>query len=324
MVVWLVLWFEITTLSKSQVFTPSSLYIETEPTLSGRRRLDCCRKAPPSPSSNQRKFCSESAAHHLILDQPGAKGGQADSEQHSEPSSNTSTYDLRDTVSRQLGQQIPFYKYLNSGAVPKLVGSIGDSLVRDRKQDDQTERVLGSEENSVTNSLSASPNQQLAFVPILTPDLVLIPPSPSDQDLSSSFGVIRLPEGPPSRSPIPPGWSYSDPSSDNSDLSKTFLIPDSISPLQTPSRPEIRVITRNPSVGRSQSAPTSPTCREPQPTGSSALPRRRRSPFLGIAALESFSRQSSGLSLDWDNYASSPTFYRRSAPIPIETNWEYI
>ena len=37
-------WFEISTLSKSQVFTPSSLYIETEPTLSGWRRLDCCRK----------------------------------------------------------------------------------------------------------------------------------------------------------------------------------------------------------------------------------------------------------------------------------------
>ena len=205
----------------------------------------------------------------IILDQPGATGVQADPEQqNSEPSSNNSTYDLRDTVSRQLlGQQIPYYKYLNSGTVPKLVGSIGDSLSSDRKQDTRTERVLGSEENPVTDSLPASPNQQLALVPILTPDLVLTTPSLSDHDLSSSFGVIKLPEGPPSRSPIPPGWSYSDPSSDNSDLSKTFLIPDSISPLQTPSRDEIRVITRNPSVGRSQSAPTSPTCRGPQSAG---------------------------------------------------------
>ena len=221
-----------------------------------------------------------------------------------------------------MGQQIPYYKYLNSGAVPKLVGSVDDRLgTRGRYEDNRTEQVLGSEDNPVTNSVPAAPpNQQLPLVPVTTPDLVLTTPSLSDHDLSSSFGVIRLPEGPPSRSPIPPGWSYSDPSSDNSDLlSKTFIIPDSISPLQTQSRHEIRVITRNPSVGRSQSAPTSPTGRGPQLTGPPVLPRRRRSPFLGITALESFSRQSSGLSLEWDNYSSSPTFYRRAAPIPIVT-----
>ena len=220
-----------------------------------------------------------------------------------------------------MGQQIPYYKYLNSGAVPKHVGSVGGRLsTRGRNQDNQAERVFGSEDIPVTNSVpAASIDQQLLLVPRPIPDLVLTTPSLSDHDLSSSFGVIRLPEGPPSRSPIPPGWSYSDPSSDNSDLSKTFLIPDSISPLQTPSRQEIRVITRNPSVGRSQSAPTSPTGRGPQSAGPPALPRRRRSPFLGITALESFSRQSSGLSLEWDNYASSPTFYRRAAPIPIVT-----
>ena len=221
-------------------------------------------------------------------------------------------------MSRQLGQKIPFYKYLNSGARPKQVGSVGVIHDRsDRSQDIQTERVLGSEELPVTDSLSESPTTQPAFQPILQPSLVVTSPTQSDHDFSSSFGVIKLPEGPPSRSPIPLGWSYSDPSTDNSDLSRTYLIPENLSPLHTPSREEVRVITRNPSVGGSQSAPTSPTSRRSQATDCSGLHSRRRSPFLGISALGALSKQSSGLSLDWDNYASSPTFYRRATPIPV-------
>ena len=79
------------------------------------------------------------------------------------------------------------------------------------------------------------------------------------------------------------------------------------------------MIRRNPSVGRSQSAPASPTGRAPVSVPYSAQPSRRKTPFLGLSALESFSRQGSGLSLDWDNYSSSPTFYRRSLPIPVVT-----
>ena len=257
------------------------------------------------------------SAHIFILDQHQANGGQDKQEQPSEPSSKGSTYNLRDNLSRQLGQQIPYYKYLNSGAVPKQVATIGASLdTCAEKQDILAERVTGSEDIPVITIASASPVQQPALVPILPSLLEICPSTPSEHDLSSSFGVIKLPEGPPTRSPIPPGWSYSEPSSENSDLSRTFLveIPDSISPI---TREETRVITRNPSVGRSQSAPTSPTSRAPQSLPYSAQPSRRRSPFLGISALESFSRQPSGLSLDWDNYASSPTFYRRSHPIPV-------
>ena len=197
----------------------------------------------------------------FILDHPQADGGQDKQEQPSEPSSDVSTYNLRDTLSRQLGQEIPYYKFLNSGAIPKQVATIGASLdTCAKKQDIQTERVTGREDIPVITIASASPVQQPAIVPIL-PSLEYRPPTPSehreysplssDHELSSSFGVINLPEGPPTRSPIPPGWSYSEPSSDNNDLSKTFLldIPDSASPITTPGRRDISVITRNPSEG---------------------------------------------------------------------------
>ena len=144
----------------------------------------------------------EGVHHHFNLDLPGAQGGQANPEQPSEPSSNTSTsYDLRNTVSRQLGQKIPFYKYLNSGAIPKQVKSVEEIPDSDRNQEIQTERVLGSEESPVTDSLSESPTEP----PALLPPVVVTSPLHSDDDLSPSFGVIKLPEGPPSRSPVPLG-----------------------------------------------------------------------------------------------------------------------
>ena len=217
---------------------------------------------------------------------------------------------MRNTTSRQLGQKVPYYKYLNSGAVPKWVETaeeVYDTI--DRIQDICTERGFGSSDVPVTNSISESSTQQPASLP---PTLVVSSPI-EDQDLSSSFGVVKLPEGPLLRSPVPLGWSYSDPSTDNSGLGRTYLLPDSLSPLHTPDREELSVTTRNPSAGASQSAPSSPVARRSK----SGFLSRRRSPFLGNTALEPGSRQSSGLSLDWDNYVSSPTFYRRHGQIPV-------
>ena len=165
--------------------------------------------------------------HYLTLDQHrGAQGGLGDPEQFSETSSNTSTiYALRNTRSRQLGQQIPFYKYLNSGAKPEQVKRSEDSAdTDDRIQNFQsTERVFGSQDLTVTNSLSESSTSQPDTLPLNSPDKVLSVPVPLfSTDPASYTGLLRFPEGPPSRSPLPPGWSYSEPSSD-SNLSQTFL-----------------------------------------------------------------------------------------------------
>ena len=153
----------------------------------------------------------EDPARTIKLDQHlGAPGGQENPEQVSEnSSSNTSTYNLRNTTSRQLGQKVPIYKYLNTGAVPKWVETaeeVYDTI--DRIQDIYTERGFGSLDVPVTNSISESSTHQPASLP---PTVVVSSPI-ADQSLSSSFGVVKLPEGPLLRSPVPLGWSYSDPS----------------------------------------------------------------------------------------------------------------
>ena len=233
-----------------------------------------------------------------------------------------------------MGQQLPFYKYLNSGAnIPQQVGVIGDRLdIVNRSIESQTERVFGSEGVQATVTRSASSTPPPVQLPSLSLPLVKVTlPTPNTTG-EFSFGEVRLPEGPPTRSPIPPGWSYCEPVTDNSDLSSGCLVSANTSPLNSPPRQEVKVITRNPSVsaptsrhssvsdpalvqGKSQSAPASPTC----PADCPPLPSRRRSPFLGITALGlgGLSRESSKQSLDWDNYASSPTFHTRPSPIPI-------
>ena len=202
------------------------------------------------------------------------------------------------------------------------MGVIGDRRdIVNRSIESQTERVFGSEGVQATETVSASSTPPPVNLPSpLLPSVVVTLPTPNTEG-EFSFGEVRLPEGPPTRSPIPPGWSYTEPVTENSDL-----------PLNSPPRQEVKVITKNPSVsapttrnssvsdpapglGRSQSAPASPTC----PADCPPLPSRRRSPFLGITALGlgGLSRESSKQSLDWDNYASSPTFHTRPNPIPI-------
>ena len=83
-------------------------------------------------------------------------------------------------MSRQLGLKIPFYKYLNSGAIPKQVKSVGEILDSDRSQEIQTEQVLGSDESPVTDSLPESPTEP----PALPPPVVVTSPLHSDDDLS--------------------------------------------------------------------------------------------------------------------------------------------
>ena len=231
-----------------------------------------------------------------------------------------------------MGHQLPFYKYLNSGAnIPQQVGVIGDRLDRvNRSTESQTERVFGSEGVQTTETRSASSTPPPVQLPSLSLPLVKVTlPTPNTTG-EFSFGEVRLPEGPPTRSPIPPGWSYCEPVTDNSDLSSGCLVSANTSPLNSPPRQEVKVITRNPSVSaptsrhssvsdpapgqaKSQSAPSSPTC----PADCPPLPSRRWSPFLGITALGGFSRESSRQSLEWDNYASSPTFHTRTTPIPV-------
>ena len=217
-----------------------------------------------------------------------------------------------------MGQQIPFYKYLNSGAIPKQVNRVEDSVDTDDRIQNipSTERVFGGQDLTATNSLSESSTSQPDTIPLISPNKVLSVPVPvPSTDPASYFGVLRFPEGPPSRSPLPPEWSYSEPSSDIN-ISHTSLLPLSLSPPTNPSLEKVSVIQRNPSVGRSHSAPVSPTPKNlPPPLKPKCF--RKRSPFLGISSLEARSWKSSGLSLDWDNYASSPTFYRRENPIPV-------
>ena len=171
------------------------------------------------------------------------------------------------------------------------MGVIGDRRdIVNRSIESQTERVFGSEGVQATETVSASLTPPPVNLPSpLLPSVVVTLPTPNTEGVFS-FGEVRLPEGPPTRSPIPPGWDYSEPVTGNSDLSN--------SPLNSPHRQEVKVITRNPSVsapatrnssvsdpapgeGRSQSAPASPTC----PADCPPLPSRRRSPFLGITSL---------------------------------------
>ena len=102
---------------------------------------------------------------------------------------------------------------------------IGDRLdIVNRSIKSQTERVFGSEGVQATETVSASSAPPPVNLPSpLLPSVVVTLPTPNTEG-EFSFGEVRLPEGPPTRSPIPPGWSYCEPVTDNSDLSSGCLV----------------------------------------------------------------------------------------------------
>ena len=224
---------------------------------------------------------------------------------------------MRNTVSRQLNQhQIPFYKHLLAGKRPDKVNESEEiSGISNRIVNDVAEREIDSEINSETNLVPQSSNSEPSDLPS-TANSQVVELNIDNLNTINPAGFLIFPEEPPSRSPLPAEWLWTN-SRNSGDLFKTYSIPDGILPVLSPQREQIKVIIENPSARKCISAPTSPTSRRHSGTGSCFLSRRLRSPFLGITALKTSSRQSSEASLDWDGYSNPPSFYQRPSPIPI-------
>ena len=246
-----------------------------------------------------------------------ANGGQARQHQASVSDSSSSSYGLRETVSRQLNkQQIPFYKYLNSGRTPKQANNKSESEdISNRIEDDQSEREIGSQINPETNLVSQSLVIDRSNLPRKS-NSQTIQLNIEESNIVNPAGLLRFPEGPPTRSPLPSEWASSDTIS-SGDLFKTYSIPEGILPVRSPQRENIKVIIENPSARKCNSAPASPTSRRHSVSDHIFPSRRLRSPFLGISALANSTRQPSEASLDWDGYSNPPSFYIRPSPIPV-------
>ena len=190
-----------------------------------------------------------------------ANGGQARQHQASVSDSSSSSYGLRETVSRQLNkQQIPFYKYLNSGRTPKQANNKSESEdISNRIEDDQSEREIGSQINPETNLVSQSLVIDRSNLPRKS-NSQTIQLNIEESNIVNPAGLLRFPEGPPTRSPLPSEWASSDTIS-SGDLFKTYSIPEGILPVRSPQRENIKVIIENPSARKCNSAPASPTSR---------------------------------------------------------------
>ena len=179
---------------------------------------------------------------------------------------------------RRLRRDISYYKYLNSGAIPRQSKSAEEILdVTQRIEGNLTERENDSEE--VLSGVSESSNQHSAQVVSLDTNEV------SRGSSISSTGNLRFPSVPPSRSPLPSGWSVEDIDAEFNKLSRNI---DGISV----------IVSGSALLRSSQSAPVSPIGGR---TRASSYPKRR-SPFLGISSLSDLYRPSSNQSLEWDNY----------------------
>ena len=218
-------------------------------------------------------------------------------------------------------ERTPLSRFLNSGIrqlprqfMPRrIVPSTG---VSESYTSDQTQQETESSgQQVVTESLSSLPNHFPALiVPFPSLSVVVTSPTTSTPNNSPPPRPTALPEGPPSRSPLPPEWSYSDPSEDSSNRASFLVASATSSPLHSPSG-EQTVITPNPSYSASRTR-SPPASRRPLLSGLSNLGRRRsRSPLLGISALNTGANKASQYSLDWDNYASSPTYFRKTIPV---------
>ena len=246
-----------------------------------------------------------------------ANGGQARQQQASVSNSSSSSYDLRETASRQLNkQQIPFYKYLNSGTTPNQVNNNSESEDNsNRIKDDQSEREIDSQINPETNLVSQSLVIDQSNLPRKS-NSQIIQLNIEESNIVNPAGLLKFPEGPPTRSPLPSDWASNE-SINSGGLFKTYSIPEGILPVESPQRECIKVIIENPSARKCKSAPVSPTSRRNSVSEHIFPSRKLRSPFLGISSLASSTRQPSEASLDWDGYSNTPSFYTRPSPIPV-------
>ena len=247
-------------------------------------------------SSNQRILSFRSHLPAVILDLPQAKGSPEKSQQSASGSS-SSTYDLRNTVSRKyVRQEIPYYKYLNTGKKSKHVDSVEDTIVNND----------GEVVNEVEREIDNSDSLDIALLP--RPLIDQPPLEPSSSHSPDPLSSNNLPAGPPIRSPFPKEWVFGKSNSTDNNLSRTYLLP-----IQ-PSRREI--IKKNPSIRKCYSAPASPDNRN-NSVSKCVGHTGRRSPLLGISALAGNNKPESTTSLEWDGLASTPSYYRRPTPIPI-------
>ena len=206
-------------------------------------------------------------------------------------------------MSRELRQQkIPVFKYLHTGTKPKDK-SCGEKICANRIVDINTEReidgfsvpetYLVSEFSSVQSDTSSQSQVSQSSNNI-------------NKDLLRPNIPINLPEGPPTRSPLPIGNWNTDPNSANCSFSFNPINPVGIVPIRPPVREA--VIKNNPSARKCRSAPNSPLRRRHLKTAS---------PLIGISSLGVLDKQLSNSSLDWDGLTNTPSFYRRPSPISV-------
>ena len=164
-------------------------------------------------------------------------------------------------MSRRLRRDISYYKDLNSGTIPRQSKSAEEILdVTQRIDGNLTERENDSEE--VLSGVSESSLQNSAKTVSLNTNEV------SQGSSISSTGNVRFPSVPPSRSPLPSGWSGEDIDAEFDKLSRNI---DGISV----------IVSGSALLKSSLSAPVSPIGRRAR---ASSYPKRRCQ-FLGISSL---------------------------------------
>ena len=186
--------------------------------------------------------------------------------------------------------------------------SEGGRIVQTQQETESPRQV------SAPESLPSLPNHFPASVISRSPRFVVTSPTTSTPNSSPPPRPTALPEGPPSRSPLPPEWQYSEPSRDSSARTSLLITSATSSPLHSPVA-EHPVITPNPSYSAVLEGSSLTSRRSLLPGLTSLGGNRSRSPLLGIAALSTLASRASQLSLDWDDYASSPTYFRRTIPV---------
>ena len=212
----------------------------------------------------------------------------------------------------------PLSRFLNLGVRPQprqqpvqrtseLCTGVSESEHSDKTQQETESPFRSVATESLVPSLSYFP----ASTVLPSFRVVVTSPTTSTPNSSPPPKPPSFPEGPPSQSPYPPEWQYSEPSEESSLRASILIKSASSSPLHTPSSSQPQDIS-NPSYSVDHSLASR---RSLLPQLSNFGRHRSRSPLLGIAALNSKSNPVSQLSLDWDNYGSSPTYFRRVIPV---------
>ena len=187
-----------------------------------------------------------------------------------------------------------------------LEGSIGNSDSASHNQTQQETESSGPP--TCTNLLASLPTHIPASSTL--PTISVTSPTTSTPNNSPPARPTALPSGPPIRSPLPLEWQYSEPSEESNNRSNLLILSASSSPLQSPSGSNPPIVL-NPSF----SAEPSTSRRSLLPKFTKFGRKRSKSPLLGIAALNAKPNPPSQISLDWDNYTSSPTYFQRIIPV---------